>query len=263
MLTWANFVGGIAAASSLQLAMVVSPVFAAERPTSNLLVTKVAMSPVSIRFSWKLKGEYAPFYVALDKGYFKELGIEMSLGEALAAGNARLGAAEPGHGDLRAWYLRPASRFEGPVAQAGGALSPGDTDGYYLASKQSGSRAEGPLRVNPTGFPSAIRWVTSFRSFGKLNNIDCAKIKRVNLNLNALITELIAHHIDATSAYATNDLPILKAKGIDLVIMDLREHGLKGSGRQFDRQRQVDQRPSRSCTEHFGSHRERLCVFKT
>jgi NitT/TauT family transport system substrate-binding protein len=41
---------------------------------------------------------------------------------------------------------------------------------------------------------------------------------------------LIAHHIDATSAYMTNDLPILKAKGIDLVVMDLRKQGLKVPG---------------------------------
>ena len=26
---------------------------------------------VTVRFTWKLKGEYAPLFVALDKGYYK------------------------------------------------------------------------------------------------------------------------------------------------------------------------------------------------
>ena len=230
MLTWANFVGGIAAASSLQLAMVVSPVFAAERPTSNLLVTKVAMSPVSIRFSWKLKGEYAPFYVALDKGYFKELGIEMSLGEGAGAPATLASVLQ---GQDTATYA--------PGIYGLQAVSKGLPLKLVALYHPATPMAIISLPSNPVRVPKDLEGKSYGLSVGdtvgdflpvfcKLNNIDCAKIKRVNLNLNALITELIAHHIDATSAYATNDLPILKAKGIDLVIMDLREHGLKVPG---------------------------------
>jgi NitT/TauT family transport system substrate-binding protein len=38
-----------------------------------------AAEKVTVRFTWKLKGEYAPLFVALDKGYYKSEGLEVDL----------------------------------------------------------------------------------------------------------------------------------------------------------------------------------------
>src|SRR5215831_12912514 len=55
---------------------------------------------LTVRFTWKLKGEYAPLFVALGKGYYKAEGLDVDLAEgngaqnvlkALAAGNERFG----------------------------------------------------------------------------------------------------------------------------------------------------------------------------
>ena len=55
---------------------------------------------LTIRFTWKLKGEYAPLYVALEKGYYKAEGLDVQLAEgngaqnvlkAVAAGNEKFG----------------------------------------------------------------------------------------------------------------------------------------------------------------------------
>ena len=40
---------------------------------------------VLVRFTWKLKGEYAPLFVALDKGYYAEEGLEVKLAEGSGA----------------------------------------------------------------------------------------------------------------------------------------------------------------------------------
>src|SRR6185437_12686305 len=45
-------------------------------------------TPVSIRFSWKLKGEFAPLYVALDKGYFAAENLNVTLGEGTSSQTA-------------------------------------------------------------------------------------------------------------------------------------------------------------------------------
>src|SRR5215475_14212567 len=59
-----------------------------------------SLEKVTVRFTWKLKGEYAPLYVALEKGYYKAEGLDVSLSEgngaqnvlkALAAGNENFG----------------------------------------------------------------------------------------------------------------------------------------------------------------------------
>ena len=58
------------------------------------------LEKVTVRFTWKLKGEYAPLYVALEKGYYKAEGLDVQLSEgngaqnvlkALAAGNEKFG----------------------------------------------------------------------------------------------------------------------------------------------------------------------------
>src|SRR5258705_13653961 len=58
------------------------------------------LEKLTVRFTWKLKGEYAPLYVALEKGYYKAEGLDVQLAEgngaqnvlkALAAGNENFG----------------------------------------------------------------------------------------------------------------------------------------------------------------------------
>src|SRR5262249_25902224 len=55
---------------------------------------------LTVRFTWKLKGEYAPLYVALQKGYYNAEGLDVQLSEgngaqnvlkAVASGNETLG----------------------------------------------------------------------------------------------------------------------------------------------------------------------------
>src|SRR5437868_11923617 len=59
-----------------------------------------SLEKVTVRFTWKLKGEYAPLFVALDKGYYKAEGLEVDLAEGsgaqtvlklLASGNEKFG----------------------------------------------------------------------------------------------------------------------------------------------------------------------------
>src|SRR6266851_5968391 len=44
-----------------------------------------AAEKLTVRFTWKLKGEYAPLFVALDKGYYKAEGLEVDLAESSGA----------------------------------------------------------------------------------------------------------------------------------------------------------------------------------
>src|SRR5215471_4505306 len=59
-----------------------------------------APDKLTVRFTWKLKGEYAPLFVALDKGYYKAEGLNVDLAEGsgaqtvlklLASGNEKFG----------------------------------------------------------------------------------------------------------------------------------------------------------------------------
>ena len=62
-----------------------------------LLVT--AEENVNVRFSWKLKGEYAPLYHTQASGKFKSKGLSVNLGEG-AGSQAALGALIQGQEDV-------------------------------------------------------------------------------------------------------------------------------------------------------------------
>jgi ABC-type nitrate/sulfonate/bicarbonate transport system substrate-binding protein len=49
--------------------MIAASGFLAFTASIALPQTAIAAEKVTVRFTWKLKGEYAPLFVALDKGY--------------------------------------------------------------------------------------------------------------------------------------------------------------------------------------------------
>ena len=185
---------------------------------------------ISIRFSWKLKGEYAPFYVALDKGYFSDEGLDVKLGPGAGAQGA-LAAVESGQ--ETATYA--------PAIFGLQAISKG-LDVKVIALYHPGtpmafiSHPENPVRT-----PKDLEGKTMAHSVGdtassflpvfcKANNIDCSKIKLVQLNYKAVMSQFLANKVDVTTAYLTNDIPALKARGVKLVVLDLTKNGLNVPG---------------------------------
>ena len=71
--------------SALALGLAAPPGFAADEP-------------FKVRFTWKIKGPYAPLYVAQDKGLFAKQGLAVTMGEG-AGGQAAMAALMQGQED--------------------------------------------------------------------------------------------------------------------------------------------------------------------
>ena len=194
-------------------------------------LTVAAEENVNVRFSWKLKGEYAPLYHAQASGEFKSKGLSVNLGEG-AGSQAALGALIQGQEHvvimpaifamtaiqkgmpikIAAVYHRSApvvfiSHPDNPI------LRPSDLEGKTIASA-----------VGETG--------TSYLStFCSINKIDCDKIKLIQMDRGARVPTFLAKKVDGVSAYLSNDLPILEQKtGIKFAVLNLGEFGLEIPG---------------------------------
>ena len=66
--------------------------------------------------------------------------------------------------------------------------------------------------------------------FCNINGIECPKIQRVSLSIPALIPAFVAKTLDVTSAYLTNDIPNMKDKGMNFVMLNIPEFELKVPG---------------------------------
>lgn len=198
-----------------------------------LAVASAAMAAdqVNVRFSWKLKGEYAHFYDAQAKGLYSKEGLSVRFGEGAGA-QAAIGALMQGQEDLVvlpgifalqaiskgmplkivALYVpvQPTSIISMPDNPV---RTPKDMEGKSIAGS-----------VGETG-------TTYLPAFCKANGIDCSKIKIVQMDIQARVPQFLAHKVDMISGQSTNDIPLLEAKvPTKFVILDEDKFGLHVPG---------------------------------
>jgi len=189
-----------------------------------------AETELSIRFSWKLKGEYAPLYVAMDQGYFAEEGLKVSLGPG-SGSQAALAAVEQG---------QETATFA-PAVFGLQAISKGMPVKIIALYHPGTPMAFISHPENPVNTPKDLEGKKLAHSVGdtardflpvfcQANKIDCGKINMVGMNFKAIMPSFLAKEVDVTAAYRTNDIPVLEAKGVKLVILDLTKNGLNVPG---------------------------------
>uniref|UniRef100_C5D0Z2 NMT1/THI5 like domain protein n=1 Tax=Variovorax paradoxus (strain S110) TaxID=543728 RepID=C5D0Z2_VARPS len=186
-----------------------------------------AADEVKVRFSWKLKGEYAHLYLAQEKGLYASKDLVVRMGEGAGA-PAALGALLQGQEDV---VVMPAifaasaiqkgmpvkiialyqpktpvvliSQIDKPV------LKPKDLEGKSIAHS-----------VGETG--------TSYLSvFCAVNQIDCSKVKKVQMDAQSRVPQFLQKQVDVVSLYKNNDLPVIEARvGTKFPMLDLAQYGL-------------------------------------
>jgi NitT/TauT family transport system substrate-binding protein len=164
----------------------------------------------NVRFSWKLKGEYAPFYLAKEKGLFAKEGLAVRLGEG-AGSEAALGSMLQGNEDVvvipaiyalsaisKGMPVKVISLIQ-PVAPAGivshperPIATPQDLEGKSLAATV-GDTTMDYLKV-----------------LCSQNHVDCGKIKLVMMNVQARLSQFMSKQVDGMSNYWNIDMPQLE-----------------------------------------------------
>jgi len=186
-----------------------------------------APDKLTVRFTWKLKGEYAPLFVALDKGYYRAEGLDVDLAEGsgaqtvlklLAAGNEKVGY--------------------GPAVSAAQAISQGlpvKVVALYQTKAPMGviSFPDVPLKT-PRDLEGKKLAISVGETFGdmlgpfcRINHIDIEKIARIQMDASARSTQFLTRKIDVMSVYLSNELPQLEKKsGVKFNLLRVSDFGL-------------------------------------
>lgn len=187
---------------------------------------------VNVRFSWKLKGEYAQMFVAQEKGYYKQEGINVRLGEGAGA-PAALGALVQGQEDA---VLLPGIHALAAISKG----MPLKLIALYFPVTPTAiiSYPDNPIRtpkdLEGKTLPSAVgeTATTYLEVLCRASNIDCTKITRIQMASQARAAQFVARKVDGLSVFQTNELPLLRAqhKDVQFVVLDLARHGLRVPG---------------------------------
>ena len=193
-----------------------------ERPAQGQAAEKV-----TVRFTWKYKGEYAPLFVALDKGYYKAEGLDVDLAEGSGAQTVLKLLASGGE---KFGY--------GPAVSAAQAISQGlpvKVVALYQTRAPMGVIAfpDVPLKT-PKDLEGKRLAISVGETFGdmlgpftKLNNVDIDKIQKIQMEASVRNTQFLTRKIDVMSVYLSNELPQLeKRANVKFNMLRVSEFGL-------------------------------------
>src|SRR5215831_8815030 len=199
--------------------------------TSHDIARGQTPEKVTVRFTWKLKGEYAPLFVALEKGYYSAEGLDVQLSEgngaqnvlkALAAGNEKFGygpAVAAARATSQGLPIKVIALYQTSAPMAMIAFpdtplkGPKDLEGKRLA-----------ISVGET-FGDMIH------PFARINNVDLGKIQIIQMDASARTTQFLTRKIDVMSVYLSNELPqIEKRAGVKFNVIKVTDFGLNVLG---------------------------------
>ncbi|WP_249158110.1 ABC transporter substrate-binding protein [Bradyrhizobium jicamae] len=191
------------------------------------MATAYSSEAVNVRYSWKLKGEYAAFYVAKEQGLFRKHGLDVSLGEGAGA-SAALGGLLQDKEDvvvLPAAFALTAISKGMPIRIV--ALYHPKTPLGILSFSDKPVRKPSDLEGKSFIVAPGDTVATYLPAFCKINNVDCEKISKVSVGIEARNSQFLSRNVDVIGTYLNVDAPLLEQQAKQsLVILNLSENGL-------------------------------------
>jgi NitT/TauT family transport system substrate-binding protein len=182
---------------------------------------------VKIRFSWKLKGEYGPFYLAQEKGFYVANGLNVRMGEGAGA-PAALGALLQGQEDavvLQGIFAVSAIQKGMPIKIV--ALYIPRVGVVVISHNDNPVRAPKDMEGKSIAVAVGDTGTTYLSTFAAKNGVDYSKIKRVQIDAQSRATFFLQKRVDMFTGFLTNDLPALeKATNTKYPTINMAEYGL-------------------------------------
>ncbi|MEZ5824921.1 MAG: ABC transporter substrate-binding protein [Geminicoccaceae bacterium] len=196
--------------------------------------TASAETDISFALDWKFEGPAAPFTVALDKGYYAEEGLNVSIdsgsGSSQTIPRIATGNYDIGTGDLSALVK---FKDQNPDAAVQGVMVLYDAPAFAIISLEGrGIDPADPksLEGKTLGAPPPDSAFAQWPSFVAINGIDENAVKIESVGFPVREPMLAAGDVDGIFGFSFSSYLNLKSKGVapeDIKVMMMSDHGLE------------------------------------
>lgn len=193
-----------------------APLSALALALSALSVPAHAQIPEKFVFAlnWFAVGDHAAYWVALDKGYYKQRGLDVTLENSKGSGDS-IGKVDTGRADAGLADAVPVLGAIGRgarVKMVGMVFDKTPMTVFSLAEKPITKPKD--LEGKNIGAPAGDSQRLAFPAFARINKIDPAKVTWVNIEPAAKMAALAEKRVDGVADYMTGIPYYDKAVGV-------------------------------------------------
>jgi len=188
------------------------------------------LTPVSFRLNYVANAEHAPYFLAVQKGYYKDVGLDVKITpgngsndtvKLVGAGNEMFGVAVS---DAVA-----TGRGRGvPVVSLAVLLQ--QSPNVLMSLESTGIQAPTDLYGKHVGVDTRSTDYAFWKALVKSTNLDPSKIQVTDLGDGSATALLLSKAIDATMGLATNEVVAVESEGTKLNVMEPGKYGVQAYG---------------------------------
>ena len=197
------------------------------------LATTATQAQTDVKFAldWKFEGPAAPYFVAIDKGYYKAEGLNVTIdsgpGSVAGIGRVAAGTYPLGFFDINSLVK---FRDQNPDKAVKAVMMVYDKPPFAIATiAKSNISKPKDLEGKILGAPAADGAFAQWKAFVKENGIDDSKVKVENIGFPVREPMLADGKVDAITGFSFSMDFNLRQKGIkpeDIRTMLMADHGL-------------------------------------